>query len=124
MRKNRLKPKPWPGLMAKAGKFICGAFVSTVLIEPPTQPAYAADMWTKANGIMKDVYNKIAAITTVAGIVTAAVALRMMNFSKSGRTVDELRAWLKRISLTAKIIVLCFTALPLALLAIIGIRGK
>ena len=32
--------------------------------------------------------------------VTAAVALLMMNFSRSGRTVDESRAWLKRICIT------------------------
>lgn len=31
---------------------------------------------------------------------TAAVALLMMNFSRSGRTVDESRAWLKRIIIT------------------------
>ncbi len=40
------------------------------------------------------------AISTVAAVVTAAVALLMMNFSKSGRTVDESRAWLKRIIIT------------------------
>mgnify|MGYP001667468204 FL=1 len=32
--------------------------------------------------------------------MTAAIALLMMNFSKSGRTVDEARAWLKRIIIT------------------------
>ena len=32
--------------------------------------------------------------------MTAAVALVMMNFSRSGRTVDESRAWLKRIVIT------------------------
>ena len=35
-----------------------------------------------------------------AAIVTASVALLMMNFSKSGKTVDESRAWLKRIIIT------------------------
>ena len=33
-------------------------------------------------------------------VVTAAIALLLMNFSKSGRTVDESRAWLKRIVIT------------------------
>ena len=61
-------------------------------------PAYAAvDMWTKATEIMKDVYSKIVLISTVAAVVTASIALLMMNFSKSSRTVDESRAWLKRI---------------------------
>lgn len=65
------------------------------------QPVYAAtDMWTKAGEIMKDVYNQIVLISTVTAIVTASVALLMMNFSRSGRTVDESRAWLKRICIT------------------------
>lgn len=65
------------------------------------QPAFAAtDVWTKANEIMKDVYNQILLISTIAAIVTASVALLMMNFSRSGRTVDESRAWLKRIVIT------------------------
>lgn len=65
------------------------------------QPAFAAtDVWTKASEIMKDVYNQILLISTIAAIVTAAVALLLMNFSRSGRTVDESRAWLKRIAIT------------------------
>lgn len=64
-------------------------------------PAYAAtDVWTKASEIMKDVYSQIVLISTIAAIVTAATALLLMNFSRSGRTVDESRAWLKRICVT------------------------
>ena len=55
------------------------------------------DMWTKATEIMKDVYSQVVAISTIAAIVTAAAALLLMNFSKNGKTVDESRAWLKRI---------------------------
>ena len=55
------------------------------------------DMWTKATEIMKDVYSQVIAISTIAAVVTAAVALLLMNFSKNGKTVDESRAWLKRI---------------------------
>lgn len=55
------------------------------------------NIWTKAESIMKDVYSQILGISTIAAIVTASVALLLMNFSKSGRTVDESRAWLKRI---------------------------
>lgn len=66
-----------------------------------SQTAFAAtDMWTKAEEIMKDVYTHILAISTAAGVVTAAIALLLMNFSKSGKTVDEARAWLKRIIIT------------------------
>lgn len=57
-------------------------------------------IWQKANEIMKDVYSQVLLISTIAAIVTASIALLMMNFSKSGRTVDESRAWLKRIVLT------------------------
>ncbi len=65
------------------------------------QPAYAATtVWDKASQIMKDVYGQILAISTIAAIVTASVALLLMNFSRSGRTVDESRAWLKRIVIT------------------------
>ena len=59
-----------------------------------------ATVWEKANEIMRDVYTQILGISTIAAIVTAAVALLMMNFSRSGRTVDESRAWLKRIIIT------------------------
>ena len=65
------------------------------------QPAFATDtLWSKASELMKDVYTQILGISTIAAVVTAAVALLMMNFSRSGRTVDESRAWLKRIVIT------------------------
>lgn len=63
-------------------------------------PASAATVWEKASEIMQDVYTQILTISTIAAIVTASVALLMMNFSRSGRTVDESRSWLKRIILT------------------------
>ena len=54
-----------------------GVCTSTLLC----QPAFAADtIWTKASEVMKDVYTQILAISTIAAIVTAAVALLMMNF--------------------------------------------
>ena len=49
---------------------------------------------------MQDVYSQILTISTITAVVTAAVALLMMNFSRSGRTVEESRAWLKRIVIT------------------------
>lgn len=62
---------------------------------------YASEnIWTKASTIMKDVYTEILGISTISGIVCAAVALLMMNFSKSGKAVDESRMWLKRIIIT------------------------
>lgn len=62
------------------------------------------DVWTKASEFMQDVYTKIVGISTIAAVVTAAVALLLMNFSRNGRTVDESRAWLKRIIISWAII--------------------
>nr|WP_325182823.1 fimbrial protein [uncultured Oscillibacter sp.] len=76
------------------------AFLCTCLTALLCQPAYAATIWEKASEVMKDVYTQVLGISTIAAIVTAAVALLMMNFSRSGRTVDESRAWLKRIVIT------------------------
>ena len=64
------------------------------------QTVMATGVFDKAGEIMKDVYLKILGISTAAAVVTAAVALIMMNFSKNGRTVEESRAWLKRIVIT------------------------
>ena len=69
-----------------------------------SRPVYAVTVWEKASEIMKDVYKQIIGISTIAAIVTAAIALLLMNFSRSGRTVDESRAWLKRIAITWAII--------------------
>ena len=80
------------------GKCLFVAFMVVCLITVMTMQSFAVtDMWTKATQIMKDVYGKIVAISTIAAVVTAAVALLLMNFSKNSRTVDESRAWLKRI---------------------------
>ena len=63
-------------------------------------PASAATIWEKASEIMQDVYSQIISISTVTAVVCAAVALLLMNFSKNGKTVDDSRAWLKRIAIT------------------------
>ena len=77
------------------------AWFTTVSVSPLLyHSASATTIWTKANEVMKDVYTQILGISTIAAIVTAAVALLMMNFSRSGRTVDESRSWLKRIVIT------------------------
>lgn len=83
------------------GRTLYTVFFATSLLPLISQHAFAATtIWEKANEIMKDVYTQILSISTIAAIVTAAVALLMMNFSRSGRTVDESRAWLKRIIIT------------------------
>jgi len=82
------------------GRTLYTGFLGVCMAAVFSQPASADTIWEKANEVMKDVYTQILGISTIAAIVTAAVALVMMNFSRSGRTVDESRAWLKRIVIT------------------------
>ncbi len=104
---NALKPiKPKQKRHIEVGRHLYSAFLTVSALPLVGMRAYAASttIWDKASEIMKDVYGQIVAISTVAAIVTASIALLMMNFSKSGRTVDESRAWLKRIIITWAII--------------------
>ncbi len=84
------------------GRILYMGFLITCMSVPLCTSALAAggNIWTKATEVMKDVYTQILGISTIVAVVTAAVALIMMNFSRSGRTVDESRAWLKRIVIT------------------------
>lgn len=88
--KRGLNPCRWP----------YGCYLSASLTPLLSSPASAATIWTKTSEIMNDVYTQLLAISAIAAAVTAAVAVLMMNFSRSGRTVDESRAWLKRIVIT------------------------
>ena len=82
-----------------AGRGLYTAFLVPTMLTMFSTRAFAADtIWTKASAIMQDVYTQV--IRTIAAVVTAAIALLLMNFSRSGRTVDESRAWLKRIIIT------------------------
>lgn len=86
------------------GKILYIGFLCIVMVMCFSVTVFAASdtptIWEKATEIMKDVYNQILLISTIAAVVTAAVALLLMNFSRSGKTVDESRAWLKRIIIT------------------------
>lgn len=101
MKKTTRSLKSPPKRSINYGKLLYSAFLILTLSAMFCQPAYAApDVWSKANEIMKDVYSQILLISTIAAIVTASVALLLMNFSRSGKTVDESRAWLKRICIS------------------------
>ena len=80
------------------------AFLTVTLFSVTGMPVLASDIFATAKNAMQTVYTDVAGIATVAAVVCAAVCLFLMNFSKSGRTVDESRAWLKRI-------VICWAAL-------------
>ena len=103
---NRKKPTVISKLQERFRKMDVGRGLYMVFLMPTmlsmiSTRAFAADtIWTKASAIMQDVYTQILGISTIAAVVTAAVALLLMNFSRSGRTVDESRAWLKRIIIT------------------------
>ncbi len=101
MKKSNPKPLLEADKRPKAGKMLYIAFLAVILLLMSAQPVFAAaTVWDKAGEIMKDVYSQILLISTIAAVVTASIALLMMNFSKSGKTVDESRAWLKRIVIT------------------------
>jgi heme/copper-type cytochrome/quinol oxidase subunit 2 len=101
LKKLKVTKPPKLRLSVNPAKAMYTLFLVVTMAMMFAQPAFAAtDVWTKASEIMKDVYNQILLISTIAAIVTASVALLMMNFSRSGRTVDESRAWLKRIIIT------------------------
>ena len=100
MSQNTVPSQNAPNRGPDPGRWLFAGFLSTSLTPLLSRPAYATTIWTKASEVMKDVYTQILGISTIAAIVTAAVALLMMNFSRSGRTVDESRSWLKRIVIT------------------------
>lgn len=90
-------PSRW---RANIGRGLYSAFLALSMSVSMAPAASAATIWEKADEIMKDVYSQILGISTIAAVVTAAVALLLMNFSRSDRTVQESRSWLKRIIIT------------------------
>lgn len=107
------------------GRGLYIAFVMPTMLSMFSTRAFAADtIWTKASAIMQDVYKQILSISTIAAVVTAAVALLLMNFSRSGRTVDESRAWLKRIIITWAIRCHCNTSMVMILCSYCTVNGR
>lgn len=98
-KQNNRKP---PGIKKHVdiGRLLFTVFLIITLTACFSMMVSAVTVWDKATEIMKDIYNQILAISTIAAVVTAAIALLMLNFSKSDRTVSEARAWLKRIVAT------------------------
>ena len=88
MNHKRLFPRSEKNSHTNIGRGLYTAFLTITLTASLCLSASAATVWEKANEIMRDVYTQILGISTIAAIVTAAVALLMMNFSRSGRTVD------------------------------------
>jgi len=77
MAKKKIKPQPiQPKQTFPCGKTLYGLFLVPTVITALTMPASAATVWEKAAEILKDVYNQIVLISTVAAVVTAPVAVR------------------------------------------------
>lgn len=55
------------------------------------------NIFTWAKGAFNQVYGDLVAISTTVACCMAAVALLVMNFSSSGKAVDEARSWFKRV---------------------------
>lgn len=68
-----------------------------IMLLMPTTAFAATDMWTKANSIIVDVYNKIAGISTVLAGLMSAVAVVGAKMSNNQHKVDQSWDWLKRI---------------------------
>ena len=64
-----------------------------------TQVFAVEDMWTVANRIIVDVYNKIAGISTVLAALMTTVCVVGMKLSNNQQKVDQSVDWLKRICL-------------------------
>ena len=101
---GKKNPMSWNQRLVLAPRIAFVAFLSVTAFAMTGMPVFATDIFGTAKNAMQTVYTDVAGIATVAAVVCAAVCLFLMNFSKSGRTVDESRAWLKRI-------VICWAAL-------------
>ena len=68
-----------------------------IVILLPMSASAATDMFTKANEIIKDVYTKVAGISTVLAGLMSAVAVIGAKLSNNQHKVDQSWDWLKRI---------------------------
>ena len=94
---EKLRKRQFKMTTAWIPQFMFMGFFMITMLAWFTQPVYAADIFSMAKSAMQKVYNDVVGIATVAAVVCSAVCLFLMNFSKSGKTVDESRTWLKRI---------------------------
>ena len=71
--------------------------VISIMILTVSQVFAVDDMWTVANRIIIDVYNKIAGISTVLAGLMTTVCVVGMKLSNNQQKVDQSMDWLKRI---------------------------
>ena len=75
-----------------------------IMILTVSQVFAVDDMWTVANRIIIDVYNKIAGISTVLAGLMTTVCVVGMKLSNNQQKVDQSMDWLKRIRIAWAII--------------------
>ena len=100
---KQAEPVKKPGIGGRLAAWTGQLYLVYVMSLCMCQTAYA-DIFDTARDAMQKVYTDVAGLATVAAVVCAVVCLFLMNFSRSGKTVDESRAWLKRI-------IVCWAAL-------------
>lgn len=106
MNQNKLqKARPALGWIERAFLFYRIALVLPVIAAVLIPQAFAVeDMWTAADRIIKDVYSKIAAISTVLAGLMSAVAVIGAKMSGTQQKADSAWEWLKRVWLAWVII--------------------
>lgn len=88
----------WERLCPKLPRYYVQIMTMVLLSASMIMPAFAVeDMWTVANRIIVDVYNKIAGISTVLAGLMSAVAVIGAKVSNNQHKVDQSWDWLKRI---------------------------
>ena len=75
--------------------FIMALVVITLYISPDA--IAVEDMWTVADRIIKDVYARVAGISTVLAGLMSAIAVIGAKLSNNQHKVDQAWDWLKRI---------------------------
>ena len=82
----------------KAPRYYVQIMAFILIVTYMITPALAVeDMWTAANRIIVDVYNKIAGISTVLAGLMSAVAVIGAKVSNNQHKTDQAWDWLKRI---------------------------
>ena len=106
MNESKLQPAcGYQDWMARAFLIYRIALVLLILGAVIIPQAFAVeDMWTAANRIIKDVYSKIAALSTVLAGLMSAVAVIGAKMSGTQQKADSAWDWLKRVWLAWVII--------------------
>lgn len=93
-----LKSTLWERICPKLPQYYILSMTVFLLMICMATPVFAVeDMWTAANRIIVDVYNKVAGISTVLAGLMSAVAVIGAKISNNQHKVDQSWDWLKRI---------------------------